>query len=150
LPDPKRQREYVVRSNTVLVRISAPRDAAEEREALKLFEDDVGLYIALGGADVLDVDGVVSDVIDRRTRNNPDDPIAAVLVRAQAFDLSREYVRCRSARDFERREPEHEKASELFNRLRKGNALAAFDKATAAQTAKLATEYTGRFAPRRR
>ena len=150
LTDPQRQRDYVVRSNTVLVRIAAPRNAAEEREALKLFEDDIGLYIALGGADVLDVDGVVSEVIDRRTSDNPDDPIVAALVRAQALDSSRAYVRCRRGRTFERREPKYEKAAALFDRLRKGNALAAFDKSTAARTAKLATEYTSRFAPRGR
>ncbi len=47
--DQQRGRDFIVRSRPLPIRIAAPMQIEEERDAMDLFRDDVGVYLALGG-----------------------------------------------------------------------------------------------------
>jgi hypothetical protein len=89
------QRELVARSNTVRLRIAAPRSDDEEHDALDFFVPSVGMYIALGGAPTLaSARSRIESIVDRR-RGNLDDSTVANLTKTMAFDDARTYVRYR-------------------------------------------------------
>lgn len=89
------QCEMVARSNTVRLRIAAPRSDDEEHDALDFFVPSVGMYIALGGAPTLAyARGRIESIVDRR-RGNLSDPTVASLTKTMAFDDARTYVRYR-------------------------------------------------------
>jgi hypothetical protein len=134
IQDRDNERDFVVRSNTVQIRIAAPRTDEDEADALRLFRNDVGLYIALGGSDALGkASQILADVVRRR---DPDDRLAAGLVRAQALDASREYIRYQNGK-FGRQKARYKESAEMFERLEHAAKADAFDKAMVARTRKL-------------
>ena len=89
------QRELVARSNTVRLRISAPRSVDDEHDALDFFVPSVGMYIALGGAPTLKAArSRLESIVDRRGYDLAD-PTVANLTKAMAFDDARTYMRYR-------------------------------------------------------
>lgn len=92
------QRELVARSNTLRLRIAAPRSDDEERDALDFFTPSVGMYIALGGAPTLRSARAGLERIVERHRGNLADPAVASLSKTMAFDDARSYLRYREGR----------------------------------------------------
>lgn len=134
IQDRTNERDFVVRSNTVQIRIATPKTAQDEADALQLFRNDVGLYIALGGSDALGkASQILADVVSRRA---PDDRLAGGLIRAQALDASREYIRYQDGK-FGRQQAKYKESAALFERLEHAAARDAFDKPMVARTRKL-------------
>ena len=138
IPDGEQGKEFVVNSNTLLIRIAYPKDMQEERDALDLFHPEVGLYFALGGSDVLPKAVSYLEVIkERRQQNklNITDPVVAYITRCQAINYSREFVSQRE-NTFHVRKPDINKARELLQSLPAAGA-ALFDVQTQQATLKL-------------
>jgi hypothetical protein len=133
--DENQQRELIASSNTVRIRIGAPRSDDEERDAMQFFTPDVGMYLALGGSAALDRARDTLDGIADRRKNDLNDPLVAHIVRVRALDSGRSYVRYRD-RDFHVVEPDLPRATSMLEAVR-DQASQAFDAATARQTANL-------------
>lgn len=117
------QRELVARSNTVRLRIAAPRSDDEEHDALDFFVPSVGMYIALGGAPTLKAArSRLESIVDRRSYNLAD-PVVASLMKTMAFDDARTYVRY-SGGDFAAGTPAVERAAEAVGALVEKGAFA--------------------------
>jgi hypothetical protein len=72
--DEANDRELVLRSNTIQLRVATPKTVAEEHDAVMFFQDDFGLYLALGGSRALPrAADALNELIDRRGRK-PSDP----------------------------------------------------------------------------
>lgn len=128
-------RDLIVRSKTLPLRIAAPQSIAEDRDAMDLFRDDVGVYMALGGnRNLTEAHERLQGVVERRG-HDVSDPIVAAIVRAQALDARRQYVR-RQDGALRLTEAYPEQAVKLLGRLDE-SALQAFDPETAKQTAAL-------------
>ena len=87
------QRELVARSNTLRLRIAAPRSDDEERDALDFFTPSVGMYVALGGSPTLKSGRAGLERIIERHRGDLADPVVVSLSKSLAFDDARTYVR---------------------------------------------------------
>jgi hypothetical protein len=87
------QRELVARSNTLRLRIAAPRSDDEEHDALDFFTPSVGMYIALGGAPTLKSARAGLERIVERHGGDLANPAVARLSKTMAFDDARTYVR---------------------------------------------------------
>jgi hypothetical protein len=134
IQDRDNERDFVVRSNTVQIRIATPKTDQDEADALQLFRNDVGLYIALGGSDALGkASQTLADVVSGRPA---DDRLAAGLIRAQAIDASREYIRYQNGK-FGRQPAKYKEAAALFERLEHAATRDAFDKTMVTRTRKL-------------
>lgn len=137
--DPQNQRELIVRSPVLPIRVAAPQTVDEDRDAMQLFRDDVGVYIALGGNRRLaGAHDALAEVVERR-RGDVSDPVVAAIVRAQGLDARRSYVRYRAG-DFQQVAAEPDRAAELLGSL-DDDALCAFDRTTAEGTRRLADAY---------
>jgi hypothetical protein len=133
---PQQDRELVLRSRTLPIRIAAPQSIDEDRDALDLFRDDVGVYLALGGnRNLAQAHDRLQGIVERRGEDMSD-PVVAAIVRAQALDARREYVRMYDG-GFRTTGAEPGRAAELLGRLDE-RALLAFDAETAKQTRALA------------
>jgi hypothetical protein len=141
--DEPQQRELVTKSNPVLLRIGSPRTDDEERDAMDLFSDDVGLYLALGGSSAMAKTRDKLNEIVQRRHNDVRDPVVAHIHRAQAIDESRSYVRYRD-RGFYVTAPDLKSASQSLANLEEGAAFA-FDTATGRQTRQLAKQCMARY-----
>jgi hypothetical protein len=134
------QRDFIVRSDPLPIRVAAPMQIEEEHDAMDLFRDDVGVYLALGGNRNLETAHDKLAAIAERRGGDMTDPIVATIVRAQALDATREYVRKDADEAFGRQEAKPERAASLLGQL-DDDALATFDAVTAARTRKLADTY---------
>jgi hypothetical protein len=134
--DRAQQRDLIVPSNTVRVRIGAPRSDQDERDAMDFFTPEVGMYLTLGGSAALTKTREMLDELADRRNNDLDDPLVAHITRARAIDNARAYVRYED-RKFYVSQPDLEQAATLLTKLR-NNAPTVFDAATARQTAHLA------------
>jgi hypothetical protein len=133
--DQAQQRDLIVPSNTVRIRIGAPRSDQDERDAMDFFTPEVGMYLTLGGSAALTkTRDLLDDLADRRN-NDLDDPLVAHITRARAIDSARAYVRYEDRR-FYVSQPDLERAATLLTKLR--DVPRVFDAATARQTAHLA------------
>jgi hypothetical protein len=140
--DRRTERDLIVRSETLPIRVATPKEVAEEQDALELFRDDVGAYLALGGNRGLASAGeAVEAVRERRQAGEAEvrDPVVAAIVRAQGIDAGRRYVRYAEG-EFRELEPEPERAASLLGQL-DDRALRAFDRETAAGTRETAEAY---------
>jgi hypothetical protein len=135
-----KKRDLIVRSEPLPIRVAAPMQIEEEHDAMDLFRDDVGVYLALGGNRNLETAHDKLAAIAERRGNDLADPIVATIVRAQALDAAREYVRKGPDADFTRHDAKPDLAANLLGQLDKA-ALGAFDAVTAARTQKLADTY---------
>jgi hypothetical protein len=134
--DQAQQRDLIVPSNTIRIRIGAPRTDQDELDAMDFFTPEVGMYLTLGGSAALTKTGEMLDALADRRNNDLDDPLVAYITRARAIDSARAYVRYEDHR-FYVSQPNLEHAATLLTKLR-DNATPVFDAATARQTAKLA------------
>lgn len=134
--DQGQQRDLVVPSNTVRIRVAAPRSDDDERDAMNFFTPEVGMYLTLGGSAALSKTRDMLDEIVERRGKDLNDPLVAHVTRARAIDCARSYVRYEDQK-FSVSRPDIEQAASLLNRLR-DSAPASFDAATARQTAELA------------
>lgn len=140
LDEKEEKQNLIVRSNTLPIRVAAPMQIEEEHDAMDLFRDDVGVYLTLGGNRNLETAHDKLAAIAERRGGDTKDPIVATIVRAQALDASREYVRKEAGAAFSRQEAKPDQAASLFNQL-DDPALGAFDAVTAEQTRELADTY---------
>jgi hypothetical protein len=130
--DEANQRELVLRSQTLPIRIAAPQSIDEDRDALDLFRDDVGVYMALGGnRNLAEAHDRLQGIVERRG-GDVSDPVVAAIVRAQALDARREYVRIQDTGS-RVLGADPDRAAALLGRLDE-RALLAFDAETAKQT----------------
>lgn len=140
--DQVNQRELIVRSETIRIRVATPKTIEEENDALLFFRDDVGLYLALGGSDALPAAAQALDAIAERRQGKSKkvtDPLVASILRAKGINAGRSYIRFQDGQ-FERREPQYEVAVDLLKDLDDA-ALKAFDPSTAERTKALAGKY---------
>jgi hypothetical protein len=134
--DQAQQRDLIVPSNTIRVRIGAPRSDEDERDAMEFFTPEVGMYLTLGGSAALTKARDTLDELANRRNNDMDDPLVAHITRARAIDSARAYVRYEDHKFYVTR-PNVERAAGLLTKLR-DNGARTFDAATARQTAHLA------------
>ncbi|MGH2985261.1 MAG: acetyltransferase [Solirubrobacterales bacterium] len=143
VPDRRRGRDLILRSETLPLRVATPKAIEEEEDAMDLFRDDVGVYLALGGNRGLASAAQALEAIRERRQAGEEevrDPVVAVIVRAQGIDAGRTYVRY-EAEDYRELEGDPEKAADLLRQLDQ-EALMGFDRQTAEGTMDLATSYT--------
>ena len=129
---------YVVKSEPLFIRIEYPKTREEELDALKIFNKDVGYYLALGGSDYLtDAESKLEEVRVRRQgiAKIITDPLVAYITRCIAINLARDFISYKEGR-FHIRKAKAVKAVELFGRL-KANEDKIFDKATLSGTRRL-------------
>jgi hypothetical protein len=134
--------EYIVYSNALHIRVATPKSMGEERDALTLFRDDVGLYFALGGAINLEpARDALDEVRDRRQgkAKTVKDSVVANIVRCEGIDAGRSYVRLQRG-EFATRVSDRVQAATLLETL-DGQALQAFDAHTAENTQNLAQKH---------
>lgn len=138
-------RELIARSEPLRIRVATPKSMDEERDALALLRDDVGLYIALGGSDSLsEAEDSLNEIRERRQYyskregegQEATDPIVANITRCAGINAGRTYLRYRQGK-FEERLGDREEAARLLSSL-DDEALKAFDNNTARETKKLA------------
>lgn len=141
-PDRQNQRELVVRSNALRIRVAYPKSREEENDAMILQREDVGLYFALGGSQALPAARDALEEVRARRQGKGEritDPIVANIVRDEGIDTGRPYLRYRDGK-FSQQDGDRARAAELLENL-KGAALKAFDPHTAEQTKKLAQKH---------
>ena len=142
LPQPDLDRELVVPSNRIRIRVGAPRSREEEEDALVLARGDVGLYFALGGSRALETAHAdLEEVKKRRQRRakGAADPVVANIIRCDGIDSGRAYLRKREGKYAE--DPgDRARAARLLKSL-DDRALLAFDAETAATTRDLAAKH---------
>jgi hypothetical protein len=129
---------YVVKSEPLFIRIEYPKTREEEIDALKIFNKDVGYYLALGGSDYLtDAESKLKEIRIRRQGIEKiiTDPLVAYITRCVAINLSRDFISYKEGR-FHIRKAKAVKAVELFGQL-KANEDKIFDKATLSGTRSL-------------
>jgi hypothetical protein len=142
VPDRRRGRDLILRSETLPLRVATPKAIEEEEDAMDLFRDDVGVYLALGGNRSLASAGQALEAIRERRQAGEEevrDPVVAAIVRAQGIDAGRTYVRYQ-AEDYRELEGDSQKAADLLGQLDQ-EALQGFDRETAKGTQQLATAY---------
>ena len=138
VPSGTERAERITRSQSLRLRISMPRTREEENEALTLFDERIGLYLALGGTDRLDdaIGGQLEEVVARRTRRTSSgfvrDPLAVHITRARGFNASRAAYRLREGK-IHPRLPRIEEAVKLFATLDR-RSLSCFDCSTREKT----------------
>ncbi|MGV3722859.1 MAG: hypothetical protein ACO1SX_18310, partial [Actinomycetota bacterium] len=96
IQDQEQRRELVARSETQVLRIGTPKSDEDERAALILFREDVGLYLALGGSPGLGrAKEDLAELADRRQGKDKQvtDTVTATIRRTQAIEAHRSYVR---------------------------------------------------------
>lgn len=139
--DQANERDLVVRSEPLPIRVATPQSVEEDRDAMDLFRDDVGVYLALGGNRTLTGAREALDGVLERRDEEVHDPVVASIVRAQAIDAGRSYLRY-GDEGFRAEVADRERAADLLGRLDDA-ALRAFDGETAGRTRQLADLYRG-------
>ena len=137
---------YIVRSNTLQVRIGYPKNVDEERDALKIFTREVGYYFVLGGSDLLSkAESELSEIREKRMKTHKVmDPLSAYITRCLAINRSRDFIHYKDKK-FTTRKAIPAEANKLLNEL-KSSEKKVFDRATLDRTRKLrnATEERGK------
>jgi hypothetical protein len=142
IPDQEVERDLIIRSNPLLIRVGFPKSVDEERDALELFRDDVGAYLALGGTDGLPAARDALQAVRERRQGRDGtvrDPVVAGIVRAEGINAGRPFLRYHDGR-YRERPPDPDQAAKLLGSL-DATALQTFDAHTAEHTKKLAESY---------
>lgn len=141
--DQQNERDLIVTSNTLRIRIRYPQSSEDENDAMVLLRDDVGLYFALGGSSALpDVQSELENIRQRRQgrRKRITDPIVANIIRCAGINAGRSYERYIDGK-FQPICGDREKAAELLEQLSPTVLKKTFDAHTAKYTAKLAKKH---------
>lgn len=134
--------ELVVRSNTLRIRVRYPSSREQENDAMILFEEEVGLYFALGGLRSLSKTSDQLEEIKQKRQGKSTritDPIVANIVRCQGIDAGRIYTRYQKGK-FIQEKGDRAKAAELLGQLTP-KSLEVFDAQTAESTSQLAKKH---------
>ncbi len=137
------QRNYIVPSNVLRVRIGYPHSRQDEEDALVMLREDVGHYLMLGGSRILDrARSDLEAVLDRRSKGKmlPVDGVCASIVRSMGIDAGRNYLLRKDGR-LEISEGSRAQAADLLEKLRPAVLKRFFDSNTAEATAKLAAKH---------
>jgi hypothetical protein len=134
----------VVPGESLEIRIVAPANPADERDAAVLMRPEVGAWFALGGADALQSagDDLAELALRREAAYGAADPVVAAVTRTAGLNAARGAMRFTAGR-FQERAPDKGQAARLLGRLDEA-ALRTFDRQTAAATARLARELNQR------
>jgi hypothetical protein len=122
--------------------VANPQTIEEEVDAMDLFRDDVGAYLALGGNRGLSSAAEALETIrERRQAGEAEvrDPVVAAIVRAQGIDAGRTYVRYEDE-NYRQLVADPERDAQLLGQL-DDEAFQAFDRETAKGTRELAASY---------
>lgn len=141
-PNQEYNREFVIRSDPLRIRVRYPDNRIEEENAEVLLREDVGLYFALGGSRGLpEAHDDLEEIRDHRQdeAGQVTDPIVACITRCQGIDVGRPYIRYRDG-EFIEESGDREKAAELLEKL-EPETLEVFDAHTAESTQKLAQKH---------
>ena len=139
IPDEQNERELVIRSEPLRIRVAPPRTREEDHDAMVLLREDVGLYFALGGSDGLERASDDLEAVRQRRQGKKKsiaDPVVANIVRCAGINAGRPYVRYRDG-SFSSREGDAAESAKLLGSLGT-TALAAFDQHTREGTGSLA------------
>jgi len=134
--------ELIVRSSPLRIRVAHPSSNEEEADALTLFRDDVGLFFALGGSNVLTkARSDLEELCERRQgkAKRVVDPVVAAVTRCLGIDAGRSYVRYQDGR-FRTDDGDRSRAAELLTRLTR-KVLDFFDRHTAECTQSLCNKH---------
>jgi hypothetical protein len=141
--DSRNERDLIVESNTLRIRVAFPHTRDEENDAQVLLRDDVGLYFALGGSRGLGAaHDALEDIRQRRQGRAKTiaDPIVANIVRCAGIDIGRPYERFLQGR-FEHSEGDRYRAAKLLGGLTRSVLRKTFDPHTAKYTELLAKKH---------
>ncbi|MEM1135003.1 MAG: acetyltransferase [Bacteroidota bacterium] len=144
--DQQNQNELIVASNTLRIRIRFPQSAEAENDAMVLFQNEVGLYFALGGSSVLPkAKEALEDIYERRQgkKKTITDPIVANIIRCAGIDAARPYERYINGK-FKHIPGDREKAASLLEQLSSTVLKNTFDAHTAKHTQALAKKHRKR------
>ena len=132
-------RNLIVPSNVMRVRIGTPHSPDDENDALVMFRDDVGAYLALGGSRVLDkAHDDLQAILARRSDDSlePVDSVCANIIRCAGIDAGRNYQLQRKLDRGDRKV-----AADLLEKLDTATLQQYFDVDTATSTASLAKKH---------
>lgn len=118
---PVQQRDFVVKSNKLTIRVGYPKSIAEEKDGLMLFRDDVGLYMMLGGSDLLiEAEESLNEVVERRQyrKRSITDPLVVSIMRCKAINQTRDFITYENG-IFKTRNPRVEKALDIASQIHK-------------------------------
>ncbi len=136
-------RNYIVPSNVLRVRIAFPHSRQEEEDALILLRDDVGQYLMLGGSRVLErARRDLESVLDRRSKGKMTavDGLSANILRCMGIDAGRPYL-LRKEGALTPDSGNRGQAAELLGKLSPTVLKRYFDANTAEATARLAAKH---------
>lgn len=125
--------DHVIQGAPLRIRVARPQDNREERDAVEtlLGRPDVGMSIALGGADCLQAAADELEEIrarrERETRAGRADPVVAAIARAAGIH--------------EGRRGKVRQAARLLSQATSAEAIVSFDPHTAEHTRRLAARY---------
>jgi hypothetical protein len=130
--------DWVIRGETIRIRVAHPHDMGEERDATTLFRADVGAWFALGGSDSLAGAGEALEEVKARriAAFGEADPVVAAITRAAGLHAMRPSTRF-DGEQFSQAGGDPATAARLLGSLDQA-ALATFDNQTAASTQRLA------------
>ncbi|UCC29064.1 MAG: hypothetical protein JSU86_12760 [Phycisphaerales bacterium] len=141
--DEQNERDLMVRSNTLRIQVRYPHSREEEDDAAVLFRNDVGLYFALGGSQVLSGAREALELVQQRRQETStvvDDPIVANIVRCAGIDAARPYERY-GKRKFRHVGGDRKKAADLLEQLTGDVLERTFDSHTVKHTQRLAKKH---------
>jgi hypothetical protein len=134
--------DLIVRSEPLRIRIAHPASVEEESDALTLFRDDVGLYFALGGSDVLTKAASDLQELSERRQGGAKritDAVVAAITRCQGINAGRAYLRYEEG-NFRSDDGDRSKAAEILGQLTP-KVLEFFDRHTAESTHSLCRKH---------
>lgn len=131
LVDQNTEIDRIVRSNPIRIRIAHPQSLNEERDAMDIFQKDVGFYLALGGSDQMTKEeGILKEICERRESEGADDPLVAHVKRVEAINNSRDFtIYDKDSGKFSIRESKPEESIKLLTEI-EDNSQQFFDSAT--------------------
>lgn len=136
-------RNYIVPSNVLRVRIGFPHSREDEEDALIMLREDVGYYLVLGGSRVLErARSGLDAVLDRRSKGKmqPVDGVCASILRSKGIDAGRNYL-LRKDGELTVSAGSRAEAADLLEGLKPSVLKRFFDPNTAVETAKLAAKH---------
>lgn len=141
--DQQNERDLIVQSNTLPIRIQFPHTPEEDNDAMVLLRKDVGLFFALGGSSVLGkAEKDLWEIKERRQgkAKTITDPIVANIVRCTGINSGRAYERFRDGQ-FRHLREDMKKAADLLDQLKPETLRNTFDSHTAKHTLSLAKKH---------